>query len=334
MTLVTKTVVAACALSLAGLTALALAQTGPQADVEATRARLKALGSRAVPAHDPSTVVRCGDEYWFFATGNGLPSYHSKDLVSWTPGPPIFEKRPAWVEATVPAHRGIGFWAPDVAKVGDRYLVYYSASTFGKNASGIGLVWNKTLDPTAPDFEWHDEGLVVASKGGGDFNAIDPAVLDDGRKGLWLTFGSFWSGIKIVRLDPKTGKRQGDAMKGLAYHGTIEAPYVYKHKGSYYLFVNWGFCCRGDDSTYEIRVGRSDRPDGPYLDRSGRDLMKDGGTPFFATDGPMNGPGHAGIVTKNGKEWLGFHFYDPTNRGRGTYGTRPLKWDAGGWPTL
>ena len=194
--------------------------------------------------------------------------------MNWEPGPHVFTNAPAWADQAVPEHRGNYFWAPDVIHLGDRYLIYYSVSTFGKKVSAIGLATSPTLDPTDPAFGWTDQGEVIRSTGTNDFNTIDPAVSQDAEGKLWLSFGSFWSGIKLIQLDAKTGKRMApeSPMYSLAHFDSIEASYIYHHDKYYYLFVNWGKCCNGVQSTYNIRVGRSEKITGPYLDRSGVDL--------------------------------------------------------------
>ncbi len=298
--------------------------------------RLVRLGNRGVPVHDPSTIVKSADEFWMFYTGPGVPSYHSKDLVQWERGPITFTNLPAWI-TNVPGFRGRSFWAPDVIHLGDRYLLYYSASSFGKNTSAIGLAINRSLDPQKPEYGWVDQGIVVQSKASDDFNTIDPAVTLDADGGLWLAFGSFWSGIKLIQLDPKTGLRiaPDSPMYSLAHYSSIEAAFIYHHGRHYYLFVNWGFCCRGASSTYEIRVGRSDKITGPYLDRDGKDLLVGGGTKVLETDGAFIGPGHAGILAEGNQYWFGCHFYDgTTQRGTSKYAIRPMHWDAGGWPVV
>lgn len=294
------------------------------------------FGSRQVRVHDPSTIVKCKDEYWVFYTGRGVPSYHSKDLVKWEAGPAVFTNAPDWIAQAVPANRWMYYWAPDVIHLNDHYLLYYAASSFGKNRSAIGLATNPTLDPDDPKFHWTDQGIVVQSTNTDDFNTIDPAVSLDADGNLWLAFGSFWSGIKLIQLDPNTGKRIApqSPLYSLASNDSIEASYIYHHDGFYYLFVNWGRCCRGMNSTYEVRVGRSRKITGPYLDKNETDLMASGGSLFLAADGSFIGPGHAGIVSDGTNDWLSCHFYDGTRHGLPTLAILPLRWDNNGWPEV
>jgi arabinan endo-1,5-alpha-L-arabinosidase len=296
---------------------------------------LAAQGSCRIPVHDPSTVIRCGDEFWVYGTGPGLTSRHSTDLVHWQFGPAVFARPPAWTAAAVPGNTGV-FWAPDILRLDGRYLLYYAVSTLGSRHSVIALATNTTLDPNDPAYGWHDEGIVERTTEANNYNAIDPSLLHaaDGR--LWLCFGSFWSGIKLVELDPKTGRRldPNARPRGLAWHSSIEAACLWQHGEWYYLWVNWGACCKGVDSTYEIRVGRSHEVGGPYLDRDGHDMLRDGGSLFLGTSGPFIGPGHAGILEDGGKLWFSCHFYDRTHGGRGTLAVRPMTIDADGWPVL
>ena len=292
-------------------------------------------GSRVVRAHDPSTIVKCNGEYWGFYTGRGIPSCHSRDLTNWEAGPRVFTNAPDWVAEAVPENRWMHFWAPDVIQLDDRYLLYYSVSTFGKNRSAIGLATNPTLDPQDPRFHWTDEGIVVQSADTNNYNAIDPAVCRDAEGKLWLAFGSYWTGIKLIQLDPHSGKRlTNSALDSLAFNDSIEAAYIHRHDGFYYLFVNWGRCCVGTNSTYEIRVGRSKQITGPYLDQGGVGMITGGGTPFLRTSGPFIGPGHAGIVATADGDWLSCHFYDGTRRGMPTLALFPLHWDTNGWPEI
>lgn len=283
--------------------------------------------------HDPSTIVRCGGSFWTFHTGRGVGSRFSTNLVTWSRGPSVFAAPPAWVASAVPGNRG-HFWAPDILQVGDRYLLYYSVSTWGKNTSAIALASASTLDPADPRYGWKDEGVVQASVATNDFNAIDPAVAfdDDGR--LWMAFGSFWSGIKLVELDPATGRRldPNATPVALATHPQIEAPGLLVENGWCYLFVNWGFCCRGTNSTYELRVGRSRSMTGPYLDREGRSMAEGGGSPFLASEGRFIGPGHAAFLREGTHLWMSCHYYDREHAGTSRLAIRRLDWDADDWP--
>ena len=296
---------------------------------------LEQSASRGIRTRDPSTIVKCKDEFWVFYTGRGVPSYHSKDLVKWEPGPPVFKTAPEWIAENVPQNRNLSCWAPDVMHVGDRYLLYYSVSSMGKMTSAIGLAANPTLDPNDPAYHWTEQGIVVQSHEGGDFNTIDPAIFREDDGSLWLVFGSYWSGIKLIQLDPKTGKRiaPDSPQFSLAHNSSIEASYIYKKGDYYYLFVNWGSCCDGARSTYNIRIGRSKKITGPYLDKAGVDLLHEGGSLFLDKQGPLTGPGHAGILVEKGESWFTCHFEaDARLGGRATLAVMPLHWNADGWP--
>jgi arabinan endo-1,5-alpha-L-arabinosidase len=288
-----------------------------------------------IRVHDPSTIVKHKDEYWIFATGWGVASLRSKDLIDWKPGPAIFDAPPKWANDVVAGHRG-HLWAPDVTKIGDRYMVYYSVSAFGKNTSAIALASNPTLDPADPAYKWTDHGIVVRSNAKDDFNAIDPAVFRDDNGFLWMAFGSFWSGIKLVELDPKTGLRKSpdSPLVSLANKEQIEAVAIHRRGDHYYQFVNWGWCCRGIRSTYNIRVGRSRDVRGPYLDKDGKDLRHGGGSLLLETEGRFIGPGHPGLFQDGDRLLMSYHFYDEKRGGRPRLAIRKLSWTEDGWPKL
>jgi arabinan endo-1,5-alpha-L-arabinosidase len=310
--------------------ALAVASCCADADSDAAVA-----GRTDISVHDPSTIVKCKDEYWVFATGRGIVSWHSTNLTHWIPGPPVFKSAPSWTTNAVPRNHG-RFWAPDVIHLGNRYLLFYAVSTWGKNTSAIGLATNPTLDPADPAYAWTDQGPVIQTTTTNNFNAIDPAIClaPDGK--LWLALGSFWSGIKLVELDPATGKRiaANSPIYSLAHHNKIEASYIYHHGDYYYLFVNWGQCCRGTKSTYNIRVGRSQTITGPYMDKEGVDMLSDGGTLVLGSTGSFIGPGHAGIISAGGQDWFSCHFYDGTQGGKPILAVLPLRWETDGWPEV
>ena len=355
--LVNAAVIAVVAIFVVGAPASTPAPASSQAGARPTTAafapanaeQLKRLGSRDLRLHDPSSVVRCGDEYWLFCTGRGVPSHRSKDLVTWQPGPRVFpDAGPGWVNNEIPLNRnGNDFWAPEVMRLGGRYLVFYSVSSWGKNTSAIALASNVTLDPADAAYAWKDEGVVIKSVGGADdFNAIDPAPFLDVDGRLWMAFGSFWGGIKMVELDPATGRRiaADSPVHSLARKEQIEGPYVFRRGRHYYLLVAWGWCCRGVRSTYNVRIGRADRVTGPYVDRDGHDMRDGGGSLLLESDGPFIGPGQPSILAQPNESGrtdrdadryhLVCHFYDATRRGRSTLAIVPLAWDADGWPVV
>lgn len=283
--------------------------------------------------HDPSSIVKCGDRYWVFGTGRGIISRYSTNLVDWFAGPSVFTNSPAWADASVPGHRG-RFWAPDVVQLQDRYLLYYSVSTWGSRQSSIGLATTRSLNPESPDYRWEDRGPVFQTTTNDTFNAIDPSVLPDREGRLWMAFGSYWSGIKMIELNAQTGLRVAtdSPLLALAWNESIEAAGLLRRGDDYFLFVNWGQCCRGTNSTYEIRVGRSKAITGPYLDKNGVDLAQKGGSLFLSTAGNCIGPGHAAFLQRGDTTWMSYHYYNPARDGHGTLALLPLRWDAQGWP--
>ncbi len=292
------------------------------------------LSGEAMWTHDPSRIIECGGKYYLYTTGDNLPMKTSTDLVNWTKGPSVLPKVPDWARKAVPAAKTDFVWAPDVILVGGKYFLYYSFSTFGSIVSVTGLLTSPTLDPANPAYKWTDEGLVVASKEGSDFNAIDPAPILNAQGDLWMTLGS-WNrgGIKLFKMDKATGKIVGKAQTLAAGQATgPEAPYLHFRDGYYYLFENEGTCCAGLNSSYRIMMGRSKTVTGPYLDRDGKDLAKGGGSPFLASDGEKVGPGHIGIVAANGHNYFTFHFYDGRSNGVPTLGLQTVVWGADGWP--
>jgi len=225
----------------------------------------------------------------------------------------------------------------------NEYHLYYSISSWGSQVSAIGLATNPTLDPQAPSYHWADHGPVIQSAVGSPYNTIDPSVTFDANGGLWMSFGSYWSGIYLVQLNPLTGMRIAPSSPTyrLAWNGSIEASCIYRHGGYYYLFVNWGSCCSGVNSTYQVRVGRSAAITGPYRDRNGVDMVDRGGTLFLRGTGKFTGPGHVGVLSENGTEWFSYHYYDANawSPGYGAYGAAtlglaPLSWTPDGWPVF
>ena len=285
--------------------------------------------------HDPSTIVKEGGRFYIFGTGPGIRTKSSPDLIHWTNGDSIFRAPPAWATKAVPGLRN-SMWAPDVIRVDGKFYLYYSVSTFGKQTSAIGLATSPTLDPSATNYFWTDSGAVIESNTNSPFNTIDPSAFLDVDGKLWLAFGSYWQGIFLTELDPQTGQRLGtnSPLYYLAWNNSIEASCLTRHDNFYYLFVNWGQCCKGTNSTYEVRVGRAGKITGPYLDRDGEKLTDGGGSPFLETSGRFIGPGHIGIVddgNTNGQTQFSYHYYDADTQGKSRLAIGKIDW-SDGWP--
>ena len=282
-------------------------------------------------------MIKHDDDYYLFSTGPGILMRRSPDLRQWRAIGSVFREPPAWTFKEVPGFKG-HIWAPDIAFLNGKYHLYYSISTFGSNHSCIGLAVNATLDPDHPDYRWQDKGIVVRSIAGKDnWNAIDPNLLLDEDGNAWLTFGSFWSGIKMVRIDAGTGKPQNDpplieTIASRPGSTAIEAPFIVHRRGYYYLFVSFDQCCRGADSTYKIMVGRSRDPQGPYANRLGQPMLEGAGTLVLAGHGDCRGPGHNAVLREGETYWLVHHMYDAANDGISTLQIRELIWPEDGWP--
>jgi len=261
----------------------------------------------------------------------------SEDGLYWENKGPVLKPQPEWHKELVPFNNG-DLWAPDIFYYKEKYYLYYSVSSFGSNTSAIGLATNVTLDKEDPDYAWVDEGVVISSTHTDNYNTIDPNVVQDREGDLWLSFGSFWSGIKLVQLDPETMKPAEDAtLRSIAAkpgNTAIEAPFIIERDGYYYLFVSHDYCCRGADSTYRIVVGRSEEITGPYVDKDGKTMIAGGGTLIDKGDERWKGPGHNAVYQQGHSAILVNHAYDAKNFGLPTLQIRPLYWDADGWPTL
>ncbi len=286
--------------------------------------------------HDP-VIIKQDDTYYLYCTGARIPTRSSKDLHDWQgvrPGP--LPEKPQWAKDYVPKADSI--WAPDISFYNGKYHLYYSVSTFGSNHSCIGLETNVTLNPEDPTYKWEDQGLVIASDNPDSYNCIDPNLVIDTDGNAWLAFGSFWTGLKMRRLNNDTGLLSDEDTKlySLAQRftdsGSIEAAFIIHKDDYYYLFASFDFCCKGVDSTYNVRVGRSEAVTGPYVDKEAVEMMKGGGTQITYPSSRYRGPGHNSILEEDGKYWIVYHVYDALNGGTPTLRIVPLQWDADGWP--
>ena len=268
--------------------------------------------------HDPSTIMECEGKYYTFGTGGG--GLISEDGWTWNSG----------------AVRPGGGAAPDAIKIGDRYLIVYGATGGGLGGGHTGRIltmWNRTLDPNSPDFKYSEPILVAQSDGIEDNDAIDPGLLLDPNDGrLWCSYGTYFGFIRLVELDPNTGKRlEGNEAINIAID--CEATALMYRDGWYYLLGTHGTCCDGANSTYNIVVGRSRKVTGPYLDNMGRDMLKGGGKMVVAAGGRLVGPGHFGLFDLgDGVQKMSCHYEaDLDQGGRSVLGIRPLLW-KNEWP--
>ncbi|WP_207922544.1 arabinan endo-1,5-alpha-L-arabinosidase, partial [Micromonospora sp. KC606] len=275
--------------------------------------------------HDPTVVTRPEGGYLVAHTGGNIALKTSTDRVTFRNAGAVFPGGAPWTTTYTGGSRDL--WAPDLSYHNGRYYLYYSASTFRSNRSAIFLA----TSTTGASGSWTNEGLVIESRTSDTFNAIDPNLVVDDQGRWWLSFGSFWSGIKLVQLDPATGRRLGTTMHSLAnYVPGIEAPVMTKRGAWYYLYVSFDRCCQGASSTYRVMVGRSASPTGPFVDRAGRGMLAGGGTQILASHGSVHGPGHPAVLADRDGDHLFYHYY--ANNGASLLGINRIGYDAAGWP--
>ena len=283
-----------------------------------TSLSLSAYAQKGHPyIHDPSTIAECDGKYYTFGTGGG--GLISADGWHWEGG----------------AVRPGGGAAPDVMKIGDRYLIIYGATGGGLGGAHSGRIltmWNKTLDPKSPDFKYTEPIVVAESDGLEDNDAIDPSLLMDPDGRLWVSYGTYFGNIRLIELDPKTGKRvEGNEPLDIAID--CEATDLLYRDGWYYLLGTHGTCCDGVNSTYNIVVGRSKKVTGPYRDNMGRTMIEGGGKMVLGARNRYIGPGHFGrTIIDKGVEIMSCHYEaDLDQSGRSVLGIVPLTWQNG-WP--
>lgn len=303
--------------------------------------------TRQTPVHDP-VLIKEKSTYYLFCTGFGINVFSSKDLKTWKKENPVFKEPPTWAMRMIPSYKG-HTWAPDVSYHNGKYYLFYAVSAFGKNTSCIGLAVNNTLDPSCADFKWIDRGLVIQSlPGRDDWNAIDPTCIFDEKNTPWMAFGSFWSGIKIFKLDTNLTKPAEPQLwysiasrKRIEYvtdtaagGNAIEAPFIYKKNSFYYLFVSWDYCCKGINSNYKVVVGRSKNVFGPYTDKNNIPLTQNGGTVIIEGNKDWYGIGHNAVFTDDdGTDYFIAHGYDAQDNGRSKLIIKKITWKEG-WPNI
>ena len=301
------------------------------------------------PVLDPS-IIRQEQTYFSFSTDvvgssarGHLPIHCSRDGVVWTNCGSVFPGSfPAWISKEVPGV--VGLWAPDVSYFNGEYHVYYNGSTLGSQQTVIGLATNVTLDASDPSYKWVDRGLVLKSAPGDDFNALDPSILVDGDGRVWLTYGSYWTGIKQMEIDAATGMlrtsnstRYDLASRPGVPHNPIEGASLVRRGSYYYLFVSVDYCCEKSvaDDDYKQAVGRSTSPHGPFVDEEGRPMLGGGGTVLLHGDSHWNAPGGgtAFFDAESGESLIIFHAQDLSKGATPCQWVKRLGW-TNGWPLI
>ncbi len=177
-------------------------ETTPEADMHLE------LSGNIRPVHDP-VMIKDGDSYFLFCTGDGIPLRQSSDMLDWHVRfpPRIFGKVPDWALEMVPGATNI--WAPDISYYNGKFHLYYAVSTFGSNRSVIGLATNTTLHFGAEGYGWVDEGLVIESNSSEQLQLHRPEPRDrSGRRPL--------AGVRQLLVGDQNappGLRHGQALR-------------------------------------------------------------------------------------------------------------------------
>lgn len=286
--------------------------------------------SGSLITHDPS-IIKEGSTWWIFETGDGVPVKWSSNGTTWNQGTRLIGTAKSWWNTWAPNRSSsLNLWAPDVHYFGGRYWVYYSVSEFGKNNSAIGLLSTTSIAGGG----WRDDGFVIGSKSGtNSYNCIDPNLTVDAAGAPWLVFGSWFSGIHIVKLNTSTMKPTGSITRIAARSGGIEGPTIVYRNGYYHLFVSIDNCCNGVNSTYKIAYGRATSITGPYTNASGTAMLSGGVTVLDSGNTQWRGPGGQDVY-QNGSAWvIARHAYNANNNGAPTLLISDLNWNSSNWPT-
>jgi arabinan endo-1,5-alpha-L-arabinosidase len=286
--------------------------------------------------HDPTVIRDDRGVFTLMSTNNLLAVSQSSDMATWSSKGKLLSAVPSWMSSVYSGIENI--WAPQLSKMGGKYWVYYCGSVFGKNTSLIGAMSSPTLDVTSASYKWTDVGEVWRSSASNDYNAIDPEILVDRSGKAWMSFGSFWQGIRMIAIDPSTGKQLSSdktlyktASRG---GGAIEGPSTIQHGGWTYLFTAFDKCCDGVNSTYRTMYGRSANSSGPFVDESGKDMLNGGGTQLIASYGRYVGLGGGSPFRDGRRDYFALHYYDRNRDGASYLQMREMVYGDDGWLDL
>lgn len=323
--------------------------------------------------HDPS-CRKLGDYYYMYSTDaifrenrkaaeeKGVPLGYiqvrrSKDLVNWEfvgwAFPEIPREAVEWVRSHTGGQGATNIWAPYIIPCGDdkhgsygdgnTYRLYYCVSAFGRKTSYIGMA-----ESSSPEGPWEQKGCVVKTDETTAMNAIDPSIIVSSEDGKWwMHYGSYFGGLYCVELNPATGLPvvEGDrghliARRANYKKDNLEAPEIIYNPdlNLYFLFVSYDPLM----TTYNVRVGRSDKPEGPFLDYFGKEL-KDTTNNFPILTAPYrfeNHPGwagtaHCGVLTADDGSFFMVHQgrLSPHNQMMDLH-VRQLFFTKDGWPVV
>lgn len=287
--------------------------------------------------HDPVMIKEKGT-YYIFCTGQGVNILKSTDRIHWETAGHVFNKNrlPAWHKDDIPEQDG-HLWAPDIHYRNGLYHLYYSVSAWMNFNSSIGYATNKTLDPDSPDYQWIDHGKIIDFRNGGKgVNCIDPNIFVDDDGTVWLLYGSYKAGLRLVELNPENGKLKNEAHPNIITLTTSlgEGVFLIKRDGYYYIFASRGTCCKGLDSNYHVVMGRSKNIHGPYLNKAGESWVENKFTLFMEGNEQQPGRGHNGFFCENDTTFIVYHGYDRSVDGASLLNIAPVHKEEDGWPTL
>ena len=300
---------------------------GDTPDPPAASSYLNPVSDMRLP--DPSVIQGDDGAVYIIASDEqykGLPIVKSTDLVTWTKVGEVFAatNRPRFDGRT-----DGGLWAPDIVKIGGKYVLYYSYySTLGEWQWGIGVA---TADrPTGP---WTDKGKLFLGGEIGVRCSIDPFCWSEGGSN-WLVWGSYY-GIWAVELsaDGLSLKGEKTRLAGTDGYG-LEGSMIHKKDGKYYLFVSEGGT--GYNEHYKLGADRADSFLGPYLNKAGQDVKSAAVDFFLSAGGGFVSPGHCSrIVTDDkGQEWIFYHAFVQGEQDKGRRLMMSNVTWSNGWPVI
>lgn len=284
--------------------------------------------------HDP-VMIKQNNTYYIFSTGKGIPVKISADKITWKNSGRVFANSLPWFKNDIPNQDG-ALWAPDIHYRNGKFHLYYSVSGWMNFNSSIGYATNVTLDSTDVRYKWVDEGQIISYKNGGEkVNVIDPNVVVEKNGKVWLLYGSYQGGLRLVELDAQTGKLKSDKPELTTITPSLgEGSYIIKGPKYYYIFASRGICCKGIQSTYQVVMGRSENIKGPYLNKKGESWLNNKYSEFLEGSYEEPGRGHNGFFSEGDTTYIVYHAYTRSANGASMLNIKPVYADADGWPTM